>query len=230
MSMFNSHAVRVAAFSFIGVGIALSSGCRNSPGGATAVNTGKPTVGSRPDPEKFNPTGASLCLQQMIQSTGGPFHLSFAESSENKSTIVEGDVTPAKISYTKRETTAGETSTSSNEVARAQLSEMELDFDVMGPVPWHGELVAAQDSARATGTEDVNGYHALKYTIDTANEAAAQKATFDSLMAVKDYKIAGNAWVTTDTGCLVKYSIDFEKDGKDGSVEKNHFDGNVEKK
>jgi hypothetical protein len=65
---------------------------------------------------------------------------------------------------------------------------------------------------------------------DTANEPAAQKATFLSLMAVKDYKIVGSAWVTTDTGCLVKYAIDLEQDEKNGSVKKTHFEGNVTKR
>ena len=139
-------------------------------------------------------------------------------------------MTPATIDYTKRETSAGQASTISKKIERARLSEMELDFDIMGPVPWHGELVAAQDTARTEAAESVNGYTALKYAIDTANEPAEQKATFDSLMAVEDYKITGAAWVTSDAGCLVKYAIDFEQDAKDGSVKKTHFEGNVTKK
>lgn len=215
----------------VAVGVALVIfGCKGEAG-KTAVSTGKSIATGRPDPQRFNPTEASLCLQQMIKNPAGPFHLSFAENSSNsKSTSVEADVTPTTIDYMRRETSAGQTSTNSKRIERAQLSEMELDFDIMGPVPWHGELVSAQDSARLAGAENVNGYQALKYTIDTANEPAAQKATFDSLMAVKDYKIVGDAWVTNDAGCLVKYSIDFEKDAKKGHVEKTHFEGNVAKK
>lgn len=87
--------------------------------------------------------------------------------------------------------------------------------------------MAAQDAAKAAGAEKVNGYDTVKYSIDTANEPAAEKATFLSLMAVKDYKIAGSAWVTRDNGCLIKYAIDQEQDGKDGSVKQTHFEGNV---
>jgi hypothetical protein len=47
---------------------------------------------------------------------------------------------------------------------------------------------------------------------------------------VNDYKIVGSAWVTTDTGCLVKYAIDLEQDEKNGSVKKTHFEGNVTKR
>lgn len=223
-------AVRCAMCAAIGAALMISSGCKSGMSATTGTSADSGAA-ARPDPAKFSPTRASLCLQRMIKNPAGPFHLSFGENSfDGKSTSIEADVTQAMIAYTKRETSAGQTSTSSKKIERAQLSEMELDFDIMGPVPWHGELVAAQDSANATGAEEVNGYGTLKYAISTANEPAAQKATFDSLMAVKDYTIAGNVWLTTDTGCLVKYSIDFEQDAKDGSVKRSHFEGNVVKK
>lgn len=231
MSVLNSHFARGSAVVLIGMAMTMGVGCKSGVDGAATASSEKSGASIVPDLQRFSPTGASLCLQQMIKNPAGPFHLFFVESSsDSKSTSVEADVTPATIIYARRETTAAYTSTSSKKIKRAELSEMELDFDIMGPVPWHGELVAGQDSAKAAGIEDVNGYSALKYEIDTANEPTAQKATFDSMMAVKDYKIVGNAWVTANTGCLVKYSIDFEKDGKDGSVKKAHFEGNVTKR
>jgi hypothetical protein len=207
------------------------SGCKFGANNTAAGSATSAVSVSRPSPNKFSPTDASICLQQMIKNSPGPFHLSFAEnSSQRDASSVEADVTPATIDYTKREMSAGQTSTSSKHLARAQMSEMELDFDVMGPVPWHGELVAAQDAAKPAGAGNVNGYNAIKYSIDTANEPPAQKATFESLMALKNYSIVGSAWVTADTGCLVKYAIDFEQDAKNGSVKKTHFEGNVTKR
>ena len=222
--------LRCAAYAALGTTLAMNQGCK---GGVSA--TPGPAAGSgaagRPDSSMFRPTEASLCLQQMIKKPAGQFHLSFAESSsDGKSTSVEADVTPMTIDYRKREVSEEQTSGNTKKLELSKLSEMELDFDIMGPVPWHGELVAAQDAARAQGTQVVNGYNAMEYAIDTADEPGPQKATFDSLMAVEDYKIVGNAWVTRDSGCLVKYSIDFEKDRKNGSVSKTHFEGNVTKK
>lgn len=213
-----------------GAALAMVSGCKVGAGSAAAgsVDSGG---ANRPDPDKFSPTSASLCLQQMIKNAPGPFHLSFAEKLPDADTSsAEADVTPTTMDYTTHETGKGQTTTTTKHLARAQMSELELDFDVMGPVPWHGELVAAQDATKGAGEENVNGYSTLKYSIDTANEPAAQKATFESLMAVKNYKIVGSAWVTSDNGCLVKYAIDFEQDGKDGSVKKTHFEGNVTKR
>ncbi|MHB8540923.1 MAG: hypothetical protein ACYDCD_08290 [Candidatus Acidiferrales bacterium] len=215
----------------MGAALALAPGCKQGAGSAAAGSATGAGSRSGSDPNKFSPTGASLCLQQMIKNPPEPLHLSFAEKvSDQESSSVEAEVTPTTIDYTRHKTNAGQTSTNTRHLARAQLSEMELDFDVMGPVPWHGELVAAQGAAKSAGAERVNGFNTIKYSIDTANESAPQKATFESLMAVKDYKIVGDAWVTGDTGCLVKYAIDFERDGKDGSVKKTHYEGNVTKK
>ncbi|HZT69098.1 MAG TPA: hypothetical protein VFC10_05040 [Terriglobia bacterium] len=213
----------------MGAALMLSFGCTQN---RLAETDRREAAGAhRADHGKFSPTDASVCLHQMIKNPPGRLHLSFAESSsDSKSTSIEADVTPARITYTRRETSARQTSASTKKLEMAQLSEMELDFDIMGPVPWHGELVAAQDAARAEGKESVNGYDTLKYAMDTANEPASQKATFASLMAVKDYDIAGQAWITADTGCLVKYSIDFTKDARDGNVTKVHFEGDVTRK
>lgn len=224
------HFRRAAFWVATGAALALASGCKRGASGAAGRAMSSSAM-NRPEADKFSPTAASLCLQQMIKNPPGPFHLSFAEkASDDHASSVVGDVTPAMIDYTRRETSNGQTTTTTKRLAPAQMSEMELDFAVMGSVPWHGEMVAAQDAAKPAGMESVGGYNAMKYSIDTANEPAAQKATFESLMGVKDYKVVGDAWVTSDTGCLVRYAVGLEKDEKNGSVKKTHFEGNVTKR
>ena len=213
----------------MGTTLAMASGCNF--GSQSAAKAGSGTAVPVTQTNRFSPTGASVCLQRMIKNPPGPFHVSFVEKSSGQdASTVDADVTPATIDYTKHDTSAGQTSTDTKHLVRAQVTEMEVDFDLMKPVPWHGELVAAQDAAKSAGTESVNGYNTIRYSIDTANEPAARKAAFLSLMAVKDYKILGFAWVTSDTGCLVKYTIDFEQDEENGSVKKTHFEGNVTKR
>jgi len=221
--------VRQVIWIAMGAALAMASGCNR--GSQSKAEGSSANSGAMVQPNKFNPTSASVCLQQMMKNPSGPFHVSFSErSSDRDASSVEADVTPAAIDYTKHEISAGQTSTDTKHLARAQVSELDIDFGLMEPVPWHGELVAAQDAAKSAGTESVNGYNTMKYSIDTANEPAAQKATFLSLLAVKDYKIVGSAWVARDSGCLVKYFIDLEQDGKDGSVKRTHFEGNVTKR
>lgn len=230
MNSSHVHVKRLVLLVAAAASLAIGSGC-NLASRAGAGKDSSTSDNMSQANAKFNPTGASVCLQQMIKNPTGPFHLSFMErSSDRDASSVEADVTPAAIDFTKHETMAGQTSTTTKHLARAQVSEMDIDFGVMGPVPWHGELVAAQDATKPADAERVNGYNTMKYAIDTANEPAAQKAAFLALMAVKDYKIAGSAWVATDNGCLVKYAIVLEQDGKDGNVKRTHFEGNVTKK
>ncbi|MGH9782520.1 MAG: hypothetical protein ACRD33_11960, partial [Candidatus Acidiferrales bacterium] len=191
MSSIHVRVLRRVLFAATALSLTIASGC--SLGSRTGTGEASPSSGNISHPsDEFNPTGASVCLQQMVKDPAGPFHVSFTKkSSDRNASSVEADVTPASIEFTKHETTAGQTSTTTKHLAHSQVSEMDID-SLMGPVPWHGELVAAQDAARAAGVESVNGYNAMKYSIDTANEPAAQKATFLSLLAVKDYKIVGS--------------------------------------
>ena len=231
MNSIHARVLRRVLFVAVGVSLAIASGCAFGSQNGVGEDSSASGNASHANANSFKPTGASVCLQQMIKNTAGPFHVSFMEKSSNRdASSVDADVTPAAIDFTKHETTSGQTSTTTKHIARAQISEMDIDFGLMEPVPWHGELVAAQDATKPAGAESVNGYNTMKYAIDTANEPAAQKATFLSLMAVKDYKIAGSAWVTRDSGCLVKYAIDLEQDGKDGSIKRTHFEGNVTKR
>lgn len=231
MKLFDWHCARRAIFAGLAALLAAASGCKSDGGRASHDNAVGSRGETRLDANKFDPTTASLCLQQMFKTSPGSFYAAFLENnSKGDESSVEADVSPSTIDYKKRDVNAGQTSTSTKHLARAQMSEMELDFDVMGPVPWHGELVAAQEATRPTDTERINGYDTTKFAIDTANEPTGQKATFDSLMMVKDYKIVGSVWLTSDTGCLVKYTVDFEQDQKDGTVNKKHFEGNVTKR
>ena len=204
--------------------LAIASGCGSRPSGRAETSHSKVDL-----------TRAALQLQGMVKNPPGPFHVSFTESSSKSSSdqhvvSTEGDVTPATIDYTESETEHGQTSTNTKHVARTQMSEMQLDMHFMLPVPWHGELFAAGDATKPAGSESVNGYDTMKYSIDTADEPPAEKATFSKMMLDKDYKIVGTAWVAKDNGALVKYVIDMEENGKDGGVKRTHFEGNVTKR
>ena len=213
--------IRILACAAAGVLLVIAPAC--SSGSSSNAET---------SPSKIDLTRAALRLQEMVKNPPGPFHVSFSETSSKSSSdqhvmSTEGDVTPTTVDYTERETEHGQTSTNTKHVARGQMSEMELDMQFMVPVPWHGELIAAKDATRPAGTESVNGYDTLKYSIDTANEPPAEKATFSKMMLDKDYKITGTAWVAKDNGALVKWAIDMDENGKDGSVKRTHFEGNV---
>lgn len=179
----------------------------------------------------FQATGAAICLQKMIKDPPAPFHLSFTEkSSSGETSNVEADVTPTAIDYTLRDSSRGKTTTKERHLAKDQITELDIDFGIMGPVPWHGELAPVQSTTKPAGSERVNGYDTTRYSFDTAHEPAAEKSTFLTLLRAKDYSIIGSAWTTKDRGCLVKWALDLHEDGKDGSVKQTHYEGNVTKR
>jgi len=210
-----------------GLLLAIMSGCSSnkvngSSAGSNAVN--------QPDGRTFQPTGAAICLQKMIKEPPNPFHLSFTEkSSDGQSSSVEGDVTSALVNYKLRESSNGNTTAKEKHWARNQLTELEIDFAIMGPVPWHGELAPVQSTAKPAGSERVNGYNTTKYSFDSALEPLPEKSTFLALLRAKDYRIKGAAWTTNDTGCLVKWAVDLHQDGKDGNAKETYYEGNVTK-
>jgi hypothetical protein len=200
------------------------SGCNTSS--SKQVSAGLTSVGAK----KVNLTGATIELQEMMKNPSGPFHASFTETwSDNKTSSIEADVTASEIDYTARETHAGQTSSNTKHLQRDQISELELDMQIMAPVPWHGELLLAEGTTQAQGAEKANGYDTIKYSLDTSRVTTG-KAPILAAMGVKDYRVSGLVWLTANDGCLVKWNIDAEKDNRDGTAERTHYEGNVTKK
>jgi hypothetical protein len=96
---------------------------------------------------------------------------------------------------------------------------------VMAVTPWN--LFVAKPDTTSAGTEKINGYDTTRYTVDTTHQSQTEKWAFDTAWRTKDYNITGSAWVTKDTACILKYSIDLERDGNDGKVEKSHYAGGI---
>jgi hypothetical protein len=98
---------------------------------------------------------------------------------------------------------------------------------VMGVAPWG--LFILKPPVTRVGTEQVNGYDAVKYIVDTTHESEMEKAA-GMLRQVKDYNITGTAWVLMDAACVLQYRIDDEQTAMDGKVSKTHYEGTITKK
>jgi hypothetical protein len=79
------------------------------------------------------------------------------------------------------------------------------------------------------GTETISGYDTIKYSVDTTHQSQTDK--FARLMTgnMKDYNLVGSVWVAKAGACILQYQLDYEEDGKDGSVKKEHYEGGVTK-
>ncbi len=98
----------------------------------------------------------------------------------------------------------------------------------LGGTPW--SLFVSKPSVAEAGTETINGFATVKYTIDTTHQTATDKAALLAAGHLKDYNITGAAWETKDTNCVLQYNIDYEEDSNDGKVRKTHYEGSVARK
>jgi hypothetical protein len=94
--------------------------------------------------------------------------------------------------------------------------------------PWG--LFIAKPEVKQVGTENIAGFDAVKYSVDTAQQSQLDKSPMTIMGGLKDYTIKGNAWVDKNQQCILQYTIDYEEDGKDGTVKKTHYEGSTTKK
>ncbi len=94
--------------------------------------------------------------------------------------------------------------------------------------PW--SLFIAKPEVRQVGTENVAGFDAVKYSIDTSQQSQLEKSPLTMMGGLKDYTIKGDAWVDKSQQCILQYTIDYEEDGKDGTVKKTRYEGSTTKK
>lgn len=96
-----------------------------------------------------------------------------------------------------------------------------------GGTPW--SLFLYKPPVSRVGTENVNGFDTLKYTVDTTHQSAPEKSA-SLLRNVADYNITGTAWVLKDRNCVLQYDITDQEMGKDGKGRTTHYEGSVTKK
>jgi len=97
-----------------------------------------------------------------------------------------------------------------------------------GGTPW--SLFVLKPTVTPAGSENIGGFETLKYVVDTSHQSQLDKYAGNWGWDTKDYNITGTAWVAKVAGCVLQYSIDLEKTGKDGKVSKAHYEGGVTKK
>jgi len=89
--------------------------------------------------------------------------------------------------------------------------------------PWG--LFIAKPNVKQVGTENVAGFDAVKYSVDTDGQGQLDKMPLMLAWGLKDYTINGNAWVDSKQQCILEYNIDYEEVMKDGTARKTHYEG-----
>jgi hypothetical protein len=183
---------------------------------------------SKAKQEDFHLGSADMCVQTMAQNPPYAFHFSASRSQTDtgERSTTEAEISPRMIDLTKSDSSSKATThwPRSDETGWA----MAIKSMAMAG-PWM-QLNMAKFATKRVGPEMVNSFEAMKYDVDTTNDDPNDKAGYNAGMNARDYNIVGSAWLSKDTGCILKYVLDFEVDAKDGKISKTHYEGTVTKK
>jgi len=96
---------------------------------------------------------------------------------------------------------------------------------VQGFTPWG--LFIAKPNVKQVGNENLSGFDAIKYSVDTDGQSQLDKMALTLAGGLKDYSIKGSAWVDAKQQCILRYTIDYDAVSKDGTERKTHYEGDT---
>lgn len=167
------------------------------------------------------------CMPARFSSPTEAFHYSYDQTGDSGSVKLEADVTPDSIDgVLSAELGGGPSQPLSVHAARSDsdgweraLANLNPAFGMPGSV-MEANMMPASFAREAN--EQVNGYDAVRYSLDTARLDEADRAILGS-------SEKGALWLGAG-GCPVKWSIAAERKSKDGSIDRTRYEGNVTRK
>jgi hypothetical protein len=160
------------------------------------------------------------CVMDHIQNPTEAFHYSYLKQSSNP-VEEQADITPQIIDGMFKNNSATRT----------------LHGDRSDPESWHtawaglmgiggmSSAIALVKNSSATvkeGHEKINGYDAVKYSIDTARGTPIEQGLYRSVLGAGGFE-KGTVW-TIRHGCPVKLVLDSELHLNNGNIEKLHYE------
>lgn len=203
-----------------GLALLAVSACKSGP--AAKSTDGK--SGAQPNSataQSGGDAGINLnCVMDHIQNPPEAFHYSYNKESSNP-VHEEADITPQTIDGSFKNNSG---STSVHGVHSDAASWQGAWSGLMGISGMSSAIALVRNNSATVreGPEKMNGYDAIKYSIDTARGTDTEKSLYQSVLGTGGFQ-KGTAWVTAQ-GCPVKLVMDSELHGNDGSVEKIHYD------
>jgi hypothetical protein len=165
---------------------------------------------------------AERCMEGMMRDPKEAFHLSMMRKDDTAAPFTsEAEFTPETVEGTTNWVTGTQ-----------QVSSMHSDVNAWGLAinsltmrvsTVNGDFRIAQPTVVAAGADAVNGYDTAKYDFDTERLPDAEKARIAVTLLAKDFSVAGSAWVTKDTRCMVKFVSDDKYASKGGE----HLEGSI---
>jgi hypothetical protein len=213
-------------FAMMGFVLLAVPACNSRPS-TTKTEDEKPAAANKPT----NPNIDLNCVTARLQNPPEAFHYSYKWNGD-RFLDQEVDVTPQTIDGSVKSNNSGSDLTNTVHAVRSdangwQLQVGSLNFGIAGLASGFALISHGSPSVRE-GTESVNGYDTIKYSIDTGRGDDAEKALYRITLGSGGFE-KGTVWVTPQ-GCPVKISLDDKIVNNDGSVTKDHYEEAMIKK
>ena len=162
------------------------------------------------------------CMLDRVDKASESFHYSYKYASDSTWADYEADVTPTSIDGVTKapmgSSSVHAVRSDSDGWDTAVLALSSLSFTALT-----GRLAGLDGTSAITSqdTEQVNGYSATKYGIDTAQANTSDRQTIETLFGKGSFD-KGTVWMGSD-GCAVKVVLD-EGWPIDNRLEKRHYE------
>jgi hypothetical protein len=204
-----------------GLALLAVSACRSGPASKIAEEKSGAQPNSATTAGGSGDRGIDLnCVMDHIQNPPEAFHYSYNKESSNP-VHEEADITPQTIDGSFKNNSASR----SFHGVRSDAGSWQSAWSSLMGISGMSSAVALVRNSSATareGPEKVNGYDAIKYSIDTARGTDVEKGLYRSVLGTGGFE-KGTAWVTAQ-GCPVKFVLDSELHPNNGSVETIHYE------
>lgn len=215
---FRKHLIQAQAVAFSFVLMLPDAGC--NLGHLSSKDEPKPAAKFRSvvtAANAANPAWDLNCVYERLQNPPDSFHYSY----KHNDIAWEADVTPSAIDGTR---TAPE--------GVRPIHGVRSDTE-----SWHGAwmnlsaisgmastfaLVRNADSNVREGTESVNGFETIRYSVDTTRAGPVEAGLYRATLGAGGLE-KGTVWVTAQ-GCPVKFALDSEMHLNDGRTEHDHYE------
>jgi hypothetical protein len=210
-------------FALMGLVLLAVSACNSRPS-TTKTEDEKPPGAATPQ-KTANPDIDLNCVTSRLQNPPEAFHYSYKWNGD-RFVDQEVDVTPQTIDGFVKSNNSGSDLTNAIHAVRSdadgwRMAVGTLNFGIAGLASGFA-LVRHGNPTIREGTESVNGYDTIKYSIDTDRGDDAEKALFRITVGSGGFE-KGTVWATPQ-GCPVKISLDDKIVNNDGSVTKDHYE------
>jgi hypothetical protein len=199
-----------------------ATACKFSTPASKAKQESSSAAPAKSDPD---PGIDGNCLGDRFQDPPEAFHYSYnrSDSAGILSLGVEADLTPQTIDATVK-------GSSSSTDFHAKRSDPQAWKNAWPSLPVDMGTIGVDGTSAMVreGTDQVNGYDTIRYSIDTARDTPAESALHRATFGAGGWQ-KGAAWVTAK-GCPVKLALNTEYHRNDGNVEKIHVEEAMVKK